>query len=304
MSRLEEIAPRFFALASRVVAIGGGHGLAATLESLRLLGHYPIGVVSVADDGGSSGRLREALGQIPPGDLRRCLSSLLPLESPWKDLLEFRFSDAELRGHALGNLVFAGLNSLLGDPLLAAVRLGSIVAAEGMVLPASLDPVTLVGRSRNSEVSGQVRLAKTSGIREMRIVPENVRVDAAVLEAIGSATTITFGPGSLYTSLLAVCKIPKIREALSRAPGRKLLVANLAGESGESEGMTLSGHVEAFAELGIFMDFVLFDDSLIEVGKSDGSPKLCEWIKAPLAGETGRAHDPELLAQALLSVVL
>ena len=304
MSNLAELAPRFSASDSRVVSIGGGHGLAATLESLRVLGHFPIGVVSVADDGGSSGRLRETFGQIPPGDLRRCLSALLPSTSPWKDLLEFRFGDGELKGHALGNLVFAGLNSLLDDPLIAAVRLASLVGCEGMVFPSSLDPVTLIGSSRTKEISGQVDLAKTPGILEMRIEPEAPRVDEAVLEAIASATTITFGPGSLFTSILAVCKIPAIRTALERAQGVKVLVANLANEIGESEGMALTRHVESLAELGILLDVVLFDDTSIEIGMQRDRVASCLWTKGELAGPDGRAHDTALLAKALMSVVV
>ena len=304
MSTLVELAPRFLASESRVVSIGGGHGLAATLEALRLIGHFPIGVVSVADDGGSSGRLRETLGQIPPGDLRRCLSSLLPNNSPWKDLLEFRFGDGELKGHALGNLVFAGLNSLLEDSLVAAVRLATLVGCEGMVFPSCLDPVTLIGLSRTEEISGQVDVAKTSGILQMRIEPETPRVDEAVLEAIASATTITFGPGSLFTSILAVCKIPAIRAGLERAQGVKILVANLANEIGEAEGMALVSHVESLAELGIVLDAVLYDDTSIEIGARQARGASCQWIKDELARPDGRTHDTALLAKALMSLVV
>ena len=287
-----------------MVSIGGGHGLASTLEALRLLGHFPLGVVSVADDGGSSGRLRRAFGQIPPGDLRRCLSALIPSDSPWSTLLEFRFRESELKGHALGNLIFTALNSIHDDPVMAAIALAELVGAAGCVLPASLDPLTLVGRKDGGEISGQAQVTKTAGISEMRLMPEDPRVPSAVLEAINSATTITLGPGSLYTSILAVCAIPAIKTALGASVARTILVANLASDGLEAQGMAISDHVEILQKAGICVDVVLYDDMMISAGNFAVASTQTTWVRSELAGHDPRMHDTTHLAKALVPLVI
>ncbi len=298
MTPLGELAPRFVESRERVVCVGGGHGLAATLEAMRILGRYPVGVVSVADDGGSSGRLRESYKHIPPGDLRRCVAALLPDGSPWAPLLEYRFAGGELDGHALGNLLYSAIYGSTQDAVQAAVGLASLVGAQGLVLPAGNEPLTLSGRSceEEGEVAGQVRVAQTPGISDIALSPANPDVDPLVLEAIGAATTIVFGPGSIFTSVLAVCKVPAIAQAVSTSTARKLLVANLASGAGEAEGLTLSRHVQLLEDAGVRIDVVLYDDSAIEAGAQRG---VASWVRAELAGPDGRMHDTTLLAKAL-----
>ena len=302
MTALGKVAPRFVEADERVVCVGGGHGLAATLEAMRILGRYPVGVVSVADDGGSSGRLRENYRHIPPGDLRRCVAALLPDDSPWAPLLEYRFAGGELDGHALGNLLFSAVYASAENAAEAAVGLASLVGAQGLVLPAGNEPLTLSGRSceEDGEVAGQVRVAQTPGISDIALSPADPEVDPLVLEAIGAATTIVFGPGSIFTSVLAVCKVPAIARAISASPARKVLVANLASGAGEAEGLNLSRHVELLEEAGVHIDVVLYDDSAIEVGTGRGG---ASWARAELAASDGRMHDTTLLAKALSTLL-
>lgn len=296
---LLQVAPEFLASRVRVVAVGGGHGLAATLEAVRSCGQYPIGIVSVADDGGSSGRLRDAFGHIPPGDLRRCISALLPSYSRWADLLEFRFGGGELNGHALGNLIFTALTGLDHDPVRASIDLCKLVLAEGLVLPACADPLTLVGEFKDIELLGQALLARTSGISKISLIPEDPFVPDIVLEALDSATTITLGPGSLYTSVIAACGIPAIRKAIAASNAEVIFVANLAAQVGEAENMTLAAHVRALFDLEIEVDTVLFDDTSIELGDIDDLDVGINWVRAELSLGDKRVHDPLLLAGAL-----
>ena len=300
MNSLAEVAPRFTAAPERIVCLGGGHGLAATLQAVRILGHVPVGVVSVADDGGSSGRLREHYRHIPPGDLRRCVGALVPEDSPWAQLLEYRFVGGELDGHALGNLLFSAVCASVRNATEAAVALASLVGAEGLVLPAGNEPLTLSGRAAEDEVAGQVRVAQTPGISDIAIDPSDPAVDGLVIEAVGAATTITFGPGSLFTSVLAVCKVPAIAKAIEASRARKILVANLASGAGEAQGLSISRHVELLAEAGVSIDVVLFDDNAIEAGLPPASET---WVRGELARPDGRTHDTSLLAKALSSLL-
>ena len=303
MSRLEQVAPGFSTSPVKIVSIGGGHGLAATLAAWRSAGHFPIGVVSVADDGGSSGRLRAAFHRVPPGDMRRCLAALLPEDSSWADLLEYRFSQSELAGHALGNLIYTALEETRGDPVEAASCLGRLVGAQGCVMPASIEPLTLIGAGPQGDVLGQAKVASTVGIRSIRLVPEDPCVDEAVLSAIGQADLVTFGPGSLFTSVLAVCQIPSIRAALAASAAPKVLIANLAPGVGETEGLAIGHHLDLLLAQGVAIDTVLYDDTSIEVGCDTSAGSPMRWLRYALAREDGRIHDIGLLAKALADVI-
>ncbi len=296
---LREIAPKFYDLDEGILAIGGGHGLAATLASIRTLDKYPVGIVSVADDGGSSGRLRDEFGHIPPGDLRRCVSALLPKTSPWQDLLEFRFASGELQGHALGNLIFTALTGLSADPVGASVELCHLVGATGVVLPACSEPLTLVGQFADMELLGQALLAKTSGLTKVGVRPSDPVVPSVVLEAIVDANHITLGPGSLYTSIIAVCGIPAIRDAIAKSSAQVIFVANLAPQVGEGENLTVAGHVRVLMDFGIDVDVVLYDDHLIELGDDAYLDPSIQWILTDLSDKEKRVHNPALLGQAL-----
>ncbi len=279
---------------TRVVAIGGGHGLAASLAALRRNSDRLTAVVSVADDGGSSGRLRETFGIHPPGDLRKCLVAMGDPDSIWTSAFEYRFQGGELEGHALGNLVIAGLTEATGDFTVALEEAGRLVGAAGQVLPATTVPVVLKAESADGEVEGQVAVASAGRIARVSIVPPDARAPAAAIEAVERADQIVIGPGSLYTSVLAVVAVRDLRDALARTRARKVYVCNLAPQVPETSGYDVAAHVDALGAHGLEVDVVLCDTSSMPLGKLD-RPHL----DRPLGGRSPRAHDAERLAAAL-----
>src|SRR5687768_16209156 len=198
----------------RVVAIGGGHGTAVTLAAVRRYAGEVTAVVSVADDGGSSGRLRQALGIPAPGDLRRCLVALSdPDTNALAAAFEHRFDD----GHALGNLLIAGLTASTGSFIAALHEAARLLDARGTVLPATTDPVVLKAVADCGEVEGQVNVASAGRIAHVSVVPPDAAPPPEALEAIDRADQLLLGPGSLFTSVLAVVAVPALRQALTDA---------------------------------------------------------------------------------------
>ncbi len=233
---------------SRVVALGGGHGLSRTLLALRDMDDVDVtAVVTVADDGGSSGRLRRDFGVIPPGDMRKALASLTP-DGRWAEWLEFRFARGDLAGHAVGNLMMVSLAEVLDGDLQGALdALGRLVGARGRVVPATLESVSLVAWGSRGMTFGQVAIARTSGHSRVRLDPERPEATPAALEAIGSADLVVLGPGSLFTSILPNIVVPGIAEALSTTAARLVLIGNLREQPGETEGLDLAGHLDVLA---------------------------------------------------------
>jgi uncharacterized cofD-like protein len=281
----------------RVVALGGGHGLAATLRATRRYGDGITAIVSVADDGGSSGRLRDVFGVPPPGDLRKCLVAL-SAPSVWSKAFEHRFDAGELEGHALGNLVIAGLAASTGDFLFAVKEAGRLVEAGGTVLPATTVPVVLKADAAGRAVQGQVAVANAGHIARVSLVPVDAEPPAAALEAVARADQIVLGPGSLYTSVLAALAVPALRDALAEARGRKVYVCNLRPQVPETEGYDVAAHLAALELHGVEVDVVLCDTSGLPLGAPGRA-----WIDAPLARPNGLAHDSEKLAAALVDLV-
>jgi uncharacterized cofD-like protein len=285
----------------RVVAIGGGHGLAATLRAARSYAAEVTAVVSVADDGGSSGRLRRQLGIVPPGDLRKCLVALADEGSTLARAFELRFDSEsdELAGHALGNLVLAGLASTTGDLQDALDEAGRLLGAVGRVLPASSEPVVLKASSPSGEVEGQTAVADTVQIQRLSLVPADPPAPEAALEAIGCADQVVVGPGSLFTSVLAAAAVPQISEAVGACNARRVYVANLRPQQAETEGYDVAAHVTALEAHGVTVDVVLADTAAIALG----TPSVAV-VQAPLAKANGLAHDPARLAERLRSLVV
>jgi uncharacterized cofD-like protein len=283
-----------------VVALGGGHGLAATLAAARLYADDVSAVVSVADDGGSSGRLRDAFGIPPPGDLRKCLVALARPDSLWTAAFEHRFAAGELEGHAFGNLVIAGLADATGDFALAVAEAGRLVGAVGRVLPATSEPVVLKAVTGDGvgSVSGQVAIAKAGRIAGVSLVPADAAPPPAVLEVLAQADQVVVGPGSLFTSVLAVVAVPAIRDALAATPGRKVYVCNLREQPPETSGYDVAAHVDALGAHGLEIDVVLHHRGALPVGRT-GVP--C--VERAVAREGTAVHDPELLAAALRELV-
>jgi uncharacterized cofD-like protein len=279
-----------------VVAVGGGHGLAASLRAVRRYAGSVTAVVSVADDGGSSGRLRRQFGIEPPGDLRKCLVALAAEDSALAGAFEFRFdsTDDDLAGHALGNLLLAGLTSVTGDLQRALDEAGRLLGAVGRVVPAAAEPVVLKADVGVGEVAGQSVVARTRGIRRVSLVPADAACSSAALAALARADQVVIGPGSLFTSILAAAAVPGLAAAISAAPGKKVYVANLRPQPAETEGFDVAAHVAALLDHGVAVDVVVADPAGIAMGDSP-----VPVVRAALARPNGLAHDPERLAAVL-----
>jgi uncharacterized cofD-like protein len=229
-----------------VVAIGGGKGLAAALAAiLRYAGRIDA-IVTVADDGGSSGRLAPDLEIPPPGDIRKCLVALTPNDSVWRRLFEYRFDAADVKGHSLGNLIIASLADLEGDFAAALKAAQKLLGTVGSVIPVSPQRLHIEAIVDGNPVAGQVALALSRGdVEEMRLVPAEAVASAEALQAISVADQIVVGPGSLYTSLLATLLVPGIAEAVNQSEARLIYVANASTQDGETLGMDCADHLEA-----------------------------------------------------------
>jgi uncharacterized cofD-like protein len=253
---------RFLARGPRIVTIGGGTGLSTLLRGLKEHTSNITAVVTVADDGGSSGVLRQELGIPPMGDIRNCIAALADAEPLMSELLQYRFptQDGALRvlgaegpglaGHAVGNLLLAAMTAIEGGDFEEGVRrINRILAVRGQVVPVTATPLTLHARiADGSIVDGQSRIMRTADIERVWITPDDVLASDDALAAIAEADLIVLGPGSLYTSLLPSLLIPAIRDAVLTAAAPRLFVCNVATQEGETTGMDLAEHVTAVVE--------------------------------------------------------
>ena len=236
----------------RVVAIGGGHGLAQALEAALSYASHVTAVVTVGDDGGSSGRLTSAMEIPPPGDIRKCLLALSPEPTVFRELFGYRFESTDVEGHSLGNLMLAALTELLGDDFEAAVRVASgLLGTVGQVVPVARHSLHLQAVIDGRLVDGQAAITKTRGsLSQMRLVPDDEPANPHAIDAVHSADQILIGPGSLFTSVIAALAVPGMSEALQTAPGHVVFIANLVTQDGETLGMTCSEHLEALRRVG------------------------------------------------------
>ena len=308
----------------RVVALGGGHGLAASLQALRLVTPHLTAVVTVADDGGSSGRLRSELGILPPGDLRMALAALAGDDewgSAWERLLQHRFGgDGPLAGHAVGNLVLAGLTESTGDPVAALDLTARLVGAVGRVLPMSRSPLEIVAEvlgldptdpGRATEVVGQVAVATTTGsVAAVHLRPAEPAACQEAVEAVLAADWVVFGPGSWFTSVLPHLLVPGLRDALVATSARRIVCLNLAEQAGETDGFSPEAHLDVLAGHApdLRIDVVVADVSAVGDARglmatvADAGGRL---VLAPVARDDGTPrHDPDRLAEALAGVLL
>jgi uncharacterized cofD-like protein len=282
-----------------VVALGGGHGLATTLRAVRSYAGRVTAVVSVADDGGSSGRLRQIAGIPAPGDLRLCLVATAAEDSIWARAFEYRFPSGDLEGHALGNLLIAGLANVTGDFGYALDLAAGLVGAVARVLPATSIPVVLKADVAGTEVVGQVNVSESPGaISSVSIVPPDAPVPPEVLVALEEADQVVIGPGSLFTSVLAVGAVPEIRAALAKRAGGRVYVCNLRPQQPETSGFTPEDHLRAVLAHGVPVDTMV-------VGCPPEPPDPLATllgvrvVVARLARPDGSGHDPERLASVL-----
>jgi uncharacterized cofD-like protein len=282
-----------------VVALGGGHGTAVTLQAARHYAGTLTGIVSVADDGGSSGRLRELLNVVALGDIRKCLVALAASGSPLAAAFEHRFEEGGLAGHALGNLILAGLIDATGDLVSGVQAAADLLGAEGEVLPATSEKVVLKAESADGPVSGQVAVMATSGIQTVELVPGDAQAPPLALRRILEADQIVIGPGSLFTSVLAASAVSGIADALSQTRGQRVYVCNLRPQLPETAGYDVAAHVQALARHGVTIDVVVCDSSQ---GVPVGSPGV-PVVDVPLTGSNVYVHSPARLAQALASLL-
>jgi uncharacterized cofD-like protein len=287
----------------QVVAVGGGHGLAASIRAVRRYAGRTTAIVSTADDGGSTGRLRNAIDMPAPGDVRRCVEAMAgDAGRPLTAALDYRFSGSDVEGHALGNLLLAGLQAVTGDFVSAVDELSRLVGldpAVGSVVPATVGPVVLcAGLAGGEWVTGQVAISQTAGIERLVVRPADAVTPADAVEALAHADQVVLGPGSLYTSVLAAALAGGVRESLAGSPGRRVYVCNLRAEAGETRGYDVAAHVAALRRHGVVPDVVLAQRGGLQWGDV-GVPV----VEAEIARRDGLAHDPFLLGAALADLV-
>ncbi len=314
---------RSLARGPRIVAIGGGTGLSTLLRGLKEFTSNITAVVTVADDGGSSGKLRAELGIAPVGDIRNCIAALADAEPLMTRLLQYRFpgerkNDASLSGHAFGNLLIAALSAVEGDFEEGVRQSNRVLAVRGRVVPAAPVPLTLHAELEDGRMlEGQSLVGATRGIRRVWVTPANPRASAEALEAIGQADLVLLGPGSLYTSLLPSLLIPDLRACLRATTAPRVYVSNVATQIGETEGYTLGDHLRALADHGAgdLIDVVLANDNFaarapanypaapvridLPEGRS-GGPRLV--LRDLVDDANAHHHDPVKLARAVVEL--
>ena len=239
-----------------IVALGGGHGLSAILRGLKLYTDNLTAIVTVADDGGGSGVLREDLGMPPPGDIRNCMEARADTESLMQQLLAYRFPDGRLAGQAFGNLLLAALDGISPSFDQAVARMSEVLAISGRILPVTNDSVQLEAIFDNgSSVRGESKIfaakkEQNCRIHHVRLLPEHTPALPAALDAIREAEVILLGPGSLYTSVIPNLLVDGIADAIAESGALKIYVCNIMTQDGETEGMTAQDHLAALLEHG------------------------------------------------------
>jgi uncharacterized cofD-like protein len=307
----------------KVVAFGGGHGLSASLSALRRVTPNLTAVVTVGDDGGSSGIIRDELGVLPPGDLRMALAALAGDDERsqlWARVSQHRLGGAgTLAGHPVGNLLLVGLNDLLDDPVASLDAVGRLLGAVGRVLPVSAQPLDIVAdvlgldpadRNEITEVRGQVAVATTPGqVIGVRIDPPTVDACPEAVEAVLDADWLVFGPGSWFTSVIPHLLVPGILKAVTATKAKRVVTLNMSAQRGETEGFSPATHLEVLAAHApdLKVDVVLAARRATAEGMASleaGAASLgAELVVAHLGEDQSvPTHDPQRLAAAYTSI--
>jgi uncharacterized cofD-like protein len=319
LGRELRVAPKV--VAPKVVALGGGHGLAASLSALRRVSGEVTAIVTVADDGGSSGRLRQEFGVLPPGDLRQALAALCGDDdwgTTWSRVVQHRFGgDRELAGHSVGNLLIVALWELLGDTVEGLDWVGRLLGTTGRVLPMASVPLDIVAEVEGADparphdisvVRGQAECATTPGrVRSISLLPADPPAVPQAVAAVRAADWVVFGPGSWFTSVLPHLLVPELAAALHGTQARRLVALNLAPQPGETDGFSPHKHLEVLADHApaLTVDVVLADrravGGAVEGSELEKAAGLLggQLILADVASGDGTpTHDPLLLAGA------
>lgn len=235
-----------------IVVIGGGTGLSTLLKGVKKITKNVTAIVSVSDDGGSSGRLREDLGMLPPGDIRNCLLSLAKTEPIMKQLLNYRFNEGDLKGHSFGNLFIAAMDGISENFHQAIVHTSDVLAITGKVLPVTLEDVHLCAELENGEIikgESKVGVASVnSRIKNVFLEPGNIKAGPDVLDAIKKADIVVMGPGSLYTSVIPNLLVPEVKNALKKTKAKKIYICNIVTQPGETDDHTALCHINAIED--------------------------------------------------------
>ena len=312
----------------KVVAIGGGHGLSNMLRGLKGQVDDLTAIVTVADDGGGSGMLRQDLGMLPPGDIRNCMQSLANVEPVMSQLLAYRFTDGSLAGQSFGNLLLAALYGISDSFDQAVARMSQVLAISGRVLPVTNANVDIEAVFENgTRVLGESKIfqfkkEQDCRVAHVRLLPGHPPALPETLEAIESAELILLGPGSLYTSVIPNLLVDGVAEAISQSDALKIYVCNIMTQDGETEDMTAADHVEALMEHGLGnLDICLCNNATVapelleRYREEDARPIVIdhdrlarlgvEVVERPLPTPVGARyarHEPELLAKAVLEL--
>ncbi len=268
----------------RIVALGGGTGLSALLRGMKAYSSNLTAVVTVADDGGSSGELRKSLGILPPGDIRNCLTALSEDEAMLSQVFQYRFANAgTVSGHSLGNLFISALTEITGSFEEAVAESGRVLGVQGQVLPATLHDVRLVAdvsvarKERDVHVKGESSIPKAAGqIRQVWLEPSNPLAFPPAIQAILNADLILVGPGSLFTSLLPNLLVPDIAAALRASRAQKFYICNITTQPGETDGFTCGEHVRTIEQ---HMNGPVFDLVLCNNRRDGKLPEKLEWTR-------------------------
>ncbi|MEY8402732.1 gluconeogenesis factor YvcK family protein [Oscillospiraceae bacterium 44-34] len=312
----------------KIVAIGGGTGLSTMLRGLKKYTKNLTAVVTVADDGGGSGMLRQDLGMPPPGDIRHCMEALANTEPVMEKLLTYRFTEGTLAGQSFGNLILAALNGITGSFEEAVTEMSHVLAITGRVIPVTSADVQLEAVFENgARVTGESQIAAFKKEQDCRIhhvglIPDHPKATPAALEAIGEADLILLGPGSLYTSVIPNLLVEGVARAVAQSDAPKLYICNIMTQDGETEGYTAADHLEALLVHGTpgLLDLCLantapVDPGLLEKYREEDAVPLTvdrervarlglELVERPVASERGSyaRHDPDKLAEAVLEI--
>ena len=314
---------RLRARGPRIVAIGGGTGLSVLLRGLKEFTSNITAVVTVADDGGSSGKLRDEMGVPPMGDIRNCIAALADAEPAMASLLQYRFpngngADPGFAGHAFGNLLIAALSNVSGDFEEGVRQSNRVLAVRGSVVPVCGQPVTLHAElADGTRLEGQSRIARARGVRRVWLSPDNLQPSSEALQAIGAADLVVIGPGSVYTSLLPPLLVPGVADALRRTSAVRLFVCNVATQLGETEDFGVADHLAALDEhgLGDAIDAVLVNDNFgarqppnypaapVRLDLEPQNRPEIELIAADVvADENAHHHDAQKLSSAIMAL--
>ena len=255
----------------KVVVIGGGTGLSTMLRGLKKYTSHITAIVTVGDDGGGSGKLREDLGMLPPGDIRNCILALADTEPLMEDLLQYRFTEGSLKGQCFGNLFLAAMAGISENFEDAVQKMSSVLAVKGKVLPVTLDDMKLVAELENGEIiEGESKIPSEVIVRNTRIKKIAIKpIDAKPLEeaikAINNADVIIMGPGSLYTSIIPNLLVKGIPEAICKSPAKKVYISNVMTQPGETDGFKVSNHLKVLMDYGVAenIDYVIANNGII-----------------------------------------